>query len=146
MSPKYLCDIPCSAMLLSMLYSLRSLLDCVLAFSKISYFLWVLHFLPLDSLFCPHDLVSRYIYSSRAKRKEQEAREHARKSKTTHNESIIASIIHYMYAKSWCDTIINEERCECGIILLWYHIIARQSRKVSDRYILYTYLHWDSIK
>jgi hypothetical protein len=53
--------------------------------------------------------------------------------------SLIASIIHYMYTKSWCGTIINEERGECGII-------ARQSRKVSDKYILYTYLHWDSTK
>jgi hypothetical protein len=65
--------------------------------------------------------------------------------KTTHNGSIIASIIHYMHAKNWCGTIINKERGECDIIL-WYRIIARQSRKISDKYILYTYLHWDSIK
>jgi hypothetical protein len=61
------------------------------------------------------------------------------KYKTTHNGSIIASIMHYMHAKSWCGTIINKERGECDIIS-WYCIIARQSRKINDKYILYTYL------
>jgi hypothetical protein len=64
---------------------------------------------------------------------------------TTHNGSIIASIMHYMHAKSWYDIIINKEKCECNIIS-WYCIIARQSKKISDKYILYTYLYWDSKK
>jgi hypothetical protein len=39
------------------------------------------------------------------------------KIKTTHNGNIIGSIMHAMFTKSCCGTIINKERGESGIII-----------------------------
>jgi hypothetical protein len=38
-------------------------------------------------------------------------------TKTSHNDCIIASIMHAMLAKILCGTTINEERDESGIII-----------------------------
>jgi hypothetical protein len=64
-------------------------------------------------------------------------------AKTSHNGGIIASIIHSIHAKDWCVIIINDER-DYSSIIGRYFIIARITRKINSKQILYTILHRDS--
>jgi hypothetical protein len=60
--------------------------------------------------------------------------------KTTHNESIIAGIMHCMHAKWSCVISVSDEIDDSGIIGR-YRIISRRTRKINAKQILYTFLY-----